>query len=186
MIKINEIYKKEKVGDCNFAVTIKPIFDEYVYLPENKNILEKLQKAFLYDKLHITLCITFLEYQKILKEVALDFLSCGKIDFCIKSIDKRDNKIDNDIQSFMLWLSLNNDNANQIISHVRNSSLRGLQKSEFRKQNKYPEDNYHLLLKVKSDTVEYLKYIKSIEAKTIFLKELGHDTEKTFEFQLNN
>lgn len=180
------IYSKNDLADSNFALTVEPIYNENVYLPENKHILKKLEKIFTYEKLHITLCCTFINDKNILNELASDIVSSGEIIFDIVSMDIKNKKnIDDDVRSCTVWLSNKNKRADDITDHIRESCLRGLQKSEYRKQLKYPSKNNHLLLKIEDDAIECLQYIKQIKGKTVFLKEFGHGKNKAFEYYIH-
>lgn len=181
------IYSKNDLADSNLAFTVKPIYDECVYLPENECILNKLEKIFRYEKLHVTLCCTFIDDKNILEELASDIVSFGEIIFDITSIDLKNKKnVDDDVRSCMIWLSNRNEHVDDITNHIRDSCLRGLQKSEYRRQLKFPsKNNHHLLLKIEDDAVECLQYIKQIEGRTVFLKELGHGKIKAFEYHVS-
>lgn len=197
MTKIT-VYSKDSLANSNLALTVRPIFDDSVYLPENEPILKKLEKIFEYKRLHITICCTFVEQANILEKFASNIASSDIVTFDVNDIivkndtDEKNEPVANNnedkqntINSCILFLKINNKFVDDITNHIREPSLRGLQKSEYRNQQKYPaKDNYHLLLRVEEEDMECLKYIKQIEAVTIFLKEFGRGKKKKFEYRI--
>ena len=181
------LYSEDDMADSSLAFTIKPIFDEYVYKPKNGHILKKLNKIFNYEKLHVTICCTFINDKYALNKLAECIVSSGRIVFDVNPVLAKNKKsTSSSTRSCMIQLAINNEQVGDTINHIRESSLRGLQKSEYKKQLKYPtNNNYHMSLKIDENTIKYIQYIKQIEAKTIFLKEFGYGKNKTFEYPIH-
>lgn len=161
-----ELQQRIEPATANFAMTVRPVYREEIYQPENKEVLNLLKQIFKNKGLHVTITATFADAHRTLYQVADNLIDMKGIIFYPKCIGNQRGTDEKTVQ-----LHTDHDEYSHLLSRLRRSTLRGWEQAEIRMRHFFPVECSHIRFSDRQIAALVYQYVDYLVPVTVYLAE---------------